>query len=312
MAGQSLDKIWSNHGIDELMHFPAIIQFNCWDNDKCHYCNGTKPDHREGCCVSVALKAAEDVNPQRATVMAFDEAIRWYDRMIRMMPPQQRDIWKDKAHPFLDRYGFFDAPASIKYHLNTKHGLLRHSVAVTKNALDLNQLWYGYPAWKVIWAGLFHDIGKIGAVDFETGKHTPRYVEDDEWEPAIVGARKSGWFIDKPDLGFQSLHNFHSKNTYPYKYNTDSKEGQPDGVVYENLSVRNVIHACHVFPNIPADVLQAIQMADGHYVPMNETYQHKCHPLAYLIHTADWHTGAIQEKGWIKALHDGGTKTTEA
>jgi len=58
---------------------------------------------------------------------------------------------------------FLIAPASTRYHLCIKYGLLLHSNLVTKTALKLNKvLGINAPEYKVIFDALFHDLGKAG------------------------------------------------------------------------------------------------------------------------------------------------------
>ena len=67
------------------------------------------------------------------------------------------------------------SPASIKYHLNEKHGLLRHSVGVTETLLKLRQLMAPQLSEEsCVIVGLFHDVGKIGM------PHAPRYLINGE------------------------------------------------------------------------------------------------------------------------------------
>jgi len=63
-----------------------------------------------------------------------------------------------------DKTGFFDLPASTKYHCNYKHGLLEHSLNVTKTLLDLNYFILNkkYLINTCIIVALFHDLGKAG------------------------------------------------------------------------------------------------------------------------------------------------------
>jgi len=63
------------------------------------------------------------------------------------------------------------SPASIKYHLNVKQGLLKHSVGVTKTLLELCTLLAPHLREETcVIAALFHDVGKVGM------PHTPRYM----------------------------------------------------------------------------------------------------------------------------------------
>lgn len=62
---------------------------------------------------------------------------------------------------WLDKTGFYDAPASGSYHLAKEGGLVEHSLNVTNLAVDLNKH-MGEPVEKesVIIAAALHDLGK--------------------------------------------------------------------------------------------------------------------------------------------------------
>ena len=56
---------------------------------------------------------------------------------------------------------FINAPASTKFHLCIPHGTLIHSNSVTKTLIKLNNtLDANIPLYKLITAGMFHDLGK--------------------------------------------------------------------------------------------------------------------------------------------------------
>lgn len=63
----------------------------------------------------------------------------------------------------LEEWGFFDAPASTKYHGNYKGGLFDHSFAVTEALVDLTEknglIWQCNRSPWII--GMFHDLCKI-------------------------------------------------------------------------------------------------------------------------------------------------------
>lgn len=63
----------------------------------------------------------------------------------------------------LEEWGFFDAPASTKYHGNYKGGLFDHSFAVTEALVDLTEknglIWQLKRSPWII--GMFHDLCKI-------------------------------------------------------------------------------------------------------------------------------------------------------
>lgn len=68
----------------------------------------------------------------------------------------------------LTELGFFEAPASSKFHLNVESGLLQHSLNVCKTALRVRETMIGMddslrealPKESVIIAGLLHDVCK--------------------------------------------------------------------------------------------------------------------------------------------------------
>lgn len=230
-------------------------------------------------------------------VLTAEEALEKYEQLLGYLPFEHVTPWRDRVHPFLEAHGFFDAPASIKYHLNSRGGLFRHSVGVALNALALNELWFNLPNWKVIYAALLHDVGKLGLIDIAEGKHSPRYVPNQDFmqvqSMGIVDSVK----VDQ-DTGFTCAVVVGGPNVYPFKYG--QADGKPGSLPFVDLTINNMLLAAQLVP-LPLDVLQAIQMADGHYVQANETLKHKAHPLSYLIHWSDWYQGCIIENGWIKS-----------
>ena len=72
-------------------------------------------------------------------------------------------------------FGFLTAPASTKYHLNRKFGLLEHSLNVAETALKLYEVHKDSMPnvfrSSVAFCGLFHDFGKAG------NPHDPLYIE---------------------------------------------------------------------------------------------------------------------------------------
>lgn len=85
----------------------------------------------------------------------------------------------ERKKDFDDFVGFLEsetnwltAPASIKYHMNKKGGLLEHCVRVTKTLLMLREFMAPQiTAESCIITGLFHDAGKVGMPG------SPRYLE---------------------------------------------------------------------------------------------------------------------------------------
>lgn len=76
---------------------------------------------------------------------------------------------------FLDRLGFFEAPASTKYHGNYEGGLFDHSLAVMESLVDMTKrlsLKWQRPESPYI-VGMFHDLCKCDnyIYDIETAKY---------------------------------------------------------------------------------------------------------------------------------------------
>lgn len=98
-----------------------------------------------------------------------------------------------KFAEFLEKKtSWLTAPASTKYHLNEKHGLLKHSVGVAETLLKLRKLLAPQISEEsCIITGLFHDLGKIGNFDI------PNYIEAD--------AEKKTPYKTNKDLVFMGL-----------------------------------------------------------------------------------------------------------
>ena len=80
----------------------------------------------------------------------------------------------DKTIDHLDKIGFFEAPASTKYHGAYPGGLFDHSLAVAKELVNLTEklgLKWEKPSSPYI-VGMFHDLCKCDAykIDFESYK----------------------------------------------------------------------------------------------------------------------------------------------
>ena len=96
----------------------------------------------------------------------------------------------------LDKLGFFDAPASIKYHGAYKGGLFDHSLATAEALVELTNklgLTWTRPSSPYI-VGMLHDLCKCDnyVVDFETDKyiHNPDLILDGHGEKSIIMIQK--------------------------------------------------------------------------------------------------------------------------
>lgn len=207
-----------------------------------------------------------------------------------------RAEFMSKMVPFMGEFGYFEYPASVKYHLNEPGGLLRHSVKTTMNALELNVLWFGYDPEKVVLAGLLHDFGKLGNICLKTRTQWPRYVREPRW--ADVAKDPSIFELEcNQDVGF-SRARFIGKNEwfYPYTYGTNLRLERDK--IFMDMTDLDALLPAQVMV-LSADVIQALKYADGLYVDTNKPYQQKVHPLAHLMHMADFYTGCIQEGGML-------------
>ena len=85
-----------------------------------------------------------------------------YIELARRIKKRKKHVLKFMKHLHQET-SFLTAPASSHYHLNIRHGLLIHSINVTRTLLSLK----GVLAPKIedescIIVGLFHDVGKVG------------------------------------------------------------------------------------------------------------------------------------------------------
>lgn len=96
----------------------------------------------------------------------------------------------------LSKMGFFDAPASTKYHGAYKGGLFDHSLAVTKSLLDLTEklglTWERSISPYVV--GMFHDLCKCDAymwdVEMEAYRYNPFLIIPGHAERSIILLQK--------------------------------------------------------------------------------------------------------------------------
>lgn len=230
-------------------------------------------------------------------VLSAEEATTHFQELIEKLPDNVRKDFEDNARPFLEKYGYFFYPASVRYHLNQEGGLFRHSVKIALNALELNKVWFDLPEWKVIIASLFHDLGKLGNVDFYDGEQYPRYKVNPKFYTVKLNTPENVVIDD--NIGF-SFANTDSGKIYPFEYGSkwgDEKKGfvHADMTVLDGMLPMKIMH-------LPADVVQACQFADGHYVPSNDNLKLKVLPLSYLIHWSDMYTGILEEGGYFEGV----------
>ena len=150
------------------------------------------------------------------------------------------------------------SPASTRYHLNKKGGLLEHSVGVAETILELRKaLTPEISEEACVIVGLLHDVGKIGM----PGK--PRYIKNtNEWE-------------------------IRNRNL-TYKINPQE--------IHMGLAARSIYLIAKYIPLSDSEA-QAILYHDGQYIDANREVAHRETPLTLLAHWADYWTVHIYEEG---------------
>ena len=163
---------------------------------------------------------------------------------------------------YMEKSGFYTAPASTKYHGASEGALAIHSLNVFNAALDLATAWCG-ENWvdnninSIVIAALLHDLGKAGQFD------KPLYVEN------ILKKGRS--------------------DAQPYKTN-DELMTLPHEIV-------SVIEASK-YIELTEDEQRAIAWHNGLYGTFKYEIQGKETPLYMIIHFADmWASRVIEAKG---------------
>ena len=163
-----------------------------------------------------------------------------------------------KFAKFLDKNtSWLAAPASTRYHLNEKQGLLNHSVGVAETLLKLKEILAPQISEEsCIIVGLFHDLGKIGT--FEKSN----YLEND-----------NQWEIEKRNI--------------KYKNNPE--------LTYMGVAQRSLwLISQHI--KLTDEEAQAILYHDGQYIDANKEVAHRECLLTLLVQFADsWHCAALEE-----------------
>lgn len=162
------------------------------------------------------------------------------------------------------------APASTRYHLSKKGGLLEHSVGVAETLLKIGNFLLGDSISKESLAlvGLWHDVGKaIGKI---SGEPKPYYVpNDNEYMAKIRGI--------------------------PYIVNPEA--------VAMGTALRSLYLVAKFIP-LKDHEAQSIAYHDGNYVSGYVIAHREC-PLCLLLHFADgWHA-AINEEGRVVDKNEG-------
>ncbi len=156
---------------------------------------------------------------------------------------------------------YLSSPASTRFHLCRKQGLLEHSVNVAETMLKFREaVAPDIDEESCIITALIHDLGKAGM----PGK--PQYLEN---EPTPK----------QKQYGFPA--------TIPYRIN--------DELVYLSVPVRSLYLALpHI--TLSESEVQAVMYHDGQYVDDNKSVATKETPLLLLLQYADtWSTFVIEK-----------------
>ena len=157
----------------------------------------------------------------------------------------------------LTALGYFTAPASHKYHLAYRGGLLIHHVTVASVLLQLKRLLYpSISDESCVITGLLHDVGKLGTRNRPYYKsRTPGF--DDPYTKQEMGA---------------------------------------NAPVYMGVAMRSLAIVSSKI-NLSTWESQAILYHDGQYISDNQSVRLKESPLTLLLHHADmWSAFQIEQK----------------
>ena len=172
----------------------------------------------------------------------------------------------------LERLGFFEAPASTRFHLNSKGGLLQHSLNVCNTALSIREVMIGkdeslrdlLPKDSVIIASLLHDVCKA-----------------DIYKPIIKKQKNNfGVWVDVPgyDVDYSNFPLGHGEKSVIWLLQNGLKL-----TVDEIMAIRWHMHAWDL-PFQSADIKGNLNMAKELY------------PLVSLIQAADGLSSNLLER----------------
>lgn len=183
------------------------------------------------------------------------------EKILTLLRSTERDGIEDLIE-YMEKSGFFEAPASTKFHGATEGALAVHSLNVCNTALEIAETvagkeWFEDNKYSVIIAALLHDLGKAG----QFGK--PLYVEN------ILKKGRS--------------------EAQPYKTNDELK-----AIAHEITSIVEAEKRIH----LTEDEQFAILFHNGLYTSVGRyDLQGKETPLQMIIHFADLWCSRVTEKG---------------
>lgn len=152
------------------------------------------------------------------------------------------------------------APASTRFHLCRKGGLLEHSINVAETLMKVKELLApDISDESCVIVGLLHDLGKAGVPG------TPQYIPNEPTEK-------------------QKMYGYPAST--PYRFNAD--------LTYLSVPARSLFLILPYLPLSETEA-QAILYHDGQYVEDNRSVAKKEEALTLLLHYADNWCGFIVE-----------------
>lgn len=98
---------------------------------------------------------------KKFTDMDMADMREYFIQLLNDIPDEKLKVTREKLVEYLDKKGFFEAPASTKYHSHVKGGLCYHSIRVYENLKLICQMKeLNYTIDQIAIVALFHDISK--------------------------------------------------------------------------------------------------------------------------------------------------------
>ncbi len=189
-----------------------------------------------------------------------DDILERYNNLKALVTERKEQF--DKLIGFMENEtAWLTSPASTKYHLCYKGGLLEHSVNVAETMMKIKSaIAPQISVESCVIAALLHDLGKAGMPGI------PQYLVNDPTDR-------------QKQFGYPA--------STPYRFNTD--------LIYLSVPVRSIYLALQ-YISLSEEEVQAIVYHDGQYVDDNRSVATKEQPLTLLLQYADSWSGFVIEK----------------
>lgn len=190
----------------------------------------------------------------------MNDTIKRYENLKSMVTDRKAQF--DHLISFLEKETeWLTAPASTKFHLCRKGGLLEHSCNVAETMLKFkNAIAPDISDESCVIVSLLHDLGKVGMPG------NPQYIKNEPTDR-------------QKQYGYQVK--------IPYSFNKE--------LTYLSVPIRSIYLALP-YISLSEEEVQAIVYHDGQYVEDNASVATKEFPLALLLQYADSWSGFVIEK----------------